>query len=160
MFTSKYGHGFNHFDTQEINIISYYHWAFEDYLSRILAMHSKAKKGINTQTLIQVLEKPKRHFAKLSHFNGNMVDFINTMASYSVTLSGEAGRASLRFFPAIKQNFITFDPNKKMTPQWWAIVIKKGEIPSKAQQTYTEAAYKTFEAMGVATRAVVKYVEF
>ena len=152
---NKEGDGFTGYVTQLTNIISYYHFSFEDYVSQLLvgAMsgdHNEIGTEFATDLVSSESEPPA-----LSYEEKDMRKIVKAMARIALLKSAVAGRASKAFFPAITENYTTLDAHAFMNDAWWVTAKERGREDSSGRRRYFGVVKAMFEPLGYAIRQVV-----
>jgi hypothetical protein len=136
---------------QITHIVSYYHFAFEDYIGLLTA----APNSTEGAELLAAVRSSSKAFPKLTYQQG-IENLVTEMTRESNDLSAAAGRASLNFFPKITEPFATFDAKKFMNESWWQVTVASGQEDSHEKQQYFRVVKKMFAPLGVAVREFVK----
>jgi len=108
----------------------------------------------------------------LSYADRDMEKLVRRIASLGVRESAVAGRASIRFFPPIQEDYLAMDPRfidhkegvdfaaSHVTgfedPHWWSETRAAGSVSSKGRDQYFAVVQKMFGPLGYAVREVVK----
>ena len=145
------------FVKQVTNIISYYHFAFEDYVGLLMEKHQNGEVTEAGRDFYEALNSPDDFTDKKLDFGDkDAKSLVENMAKYAMTLSGRSGRAAIKFFPKLDADYKTVDPKEFMDEEWWSSVILTGETPSKAQARYFHVVRAMFEPTGFTIRKVVE----
>ncbi|MCC6278162.1 MAG: hypothetical protein IT289_09640 [Oligoflexia bacterium] len=140
-FYKAEGRGFKNYVIQVQNIVSYYHFAFEDFIGRLmkdgrkdfyLALSSIRAESSQTERLdLMVI----RH-AKLAMKRG-----------------AEAASLSFVNFPKIKDPYDTFDPKVFMDATWWERVLSQAN--SSTMNQYYALVSDLFKTLGASIQISV-----
>ena len=120
------GDGTKEYIRQLTNIVSYYHFAFEDYVSLQMRTEAAADASTATTSFAQDLASVTEGPSSLSYSDHDIASEVRAMAKLGVARSSAAGRAAKSFFPPIAADFATFSPTDIMDDNWWAGVIASG----------------------------------
>lgn len=150
----KNGKGLENFVTQVTNIISYYHFAFEDYIGRLMLDLEKGVVNPETQAFAQALTSASR---VPYQYTGDPVKLVQEVAELSVKQSSSAARASIAFFQPIPTAFDQFDPKAFMDDKWWRATLENGQADSEQKRAYFETVRAMFQPLGQWIRDFVKH---
>lgn len=152
-FTKEQGRGFKHFVLQITRVVSYYHFAFEDYLSSL--MDSPEGRGLWDALARAAEPHPALEFSAARE--NDVVRQVQEMALFSNQFASDVASACLEFFPEMTEPFASIHPKEFLhSPAIWSEIEKRGSQDSAAKTVYFDVVQRTFGAVGVATRALVK----
>jgi hypothetical protein len=135
---------------QEVqNILSYYHFAYEDYVAR--EMQGEAGQLADA---LSVMPSPA-DMRDLDYSDRDPARLVEQLSDRAVGHASQAANASLEFFPEIPGKFADFDAKAFMNDAWWTDVIRRGESPSPAKQAYFGTVEPMFTLVGEAVRRLV-----
>ncbi len=159
-FTDPRGDGFHQglsgFTTQITNIITYYHFSFEDYVANLMEKYfnDPASAPEAVQFITALSAKPGESLTSM-----NMATRVKALSSQAVNEATIAGKSSINFFPNLPTTakFATFgtaDIENYMNADFWTTVFKNGEANSPQKQAYFGVVCKMFQLLGPQLRAV------
>jgi hypothetical protein len=149
--------GTHSYAQQVMNIIVYYHVAFEDYVARLMVA-ARAPEGNREGTMFQAdLARGKSPVA-LKYASRDMRAEVKALAALSARLSPKAAEASVAFFPENPNaSYLEFiDESKVLTDDWWVAALRNGQEDSRAKRRYFAVVAAMFEPLGAALRTVVR----
>jgi hypothetical protein len=153
---NKQGRGFKGFVGQVTQVVSYYHFAFEDYIGYLMKEHFQGKPSAESNQFVGALNASADEYDDLRYKDSDVRRLVVNMASYSLDGSSEAARASLSFFPAIQTPYDQFEPRKFMDEKWWLDTLQRGRAESEDKRRYFELVREVFVPQGYAIRALVR----
>ena len=146
-----YGSGFKNYVQAVTNIVSYYHWAFEQYIGRLM-QETYETNSLGGKVFFDAIQKG----SSLKPSSPLNIDaLVIQTAKHSAVDAGKAARASIHFFPPITVKYDQFDPKKFMDDHWWEVVLRNGDPETNVRRTYFKTVEKMFEGMGKNIRWVV-----
>jgi hypothetical protein len=149
-FFEKHGAGPRKFVHQVRQIISYYHFAFEDYIGRVL---DTGFDGVpDAKTLLEALAKGT---GESIEYTGDAESLVQAIAIRSLGLSAAAGQTSLRFFSPISTHFLEFEPKSEMNESWWKQTMALPDTPER--QNYFRVVREMFVPLGQWVRGFVLF---
>jgi hypothetical protein len=169
---SKKGHGFTQYVEQMTHVVAYYHFSFEDFVSKLMVGAAAGDGNVPGNEFIKDLASLSNGPKALSYENDSISDSVRAIAKLASSRAPAAGKASLAFFPAILDDLIEMDPrftdiSKGLNPdqlghmtgyqdtQWWAQAKASGDQDSKARRSYFKVVRDMFGPLGYAIRQVV-----
>ncbi|HEX4924546.1 MAG TPA: hypothetical protein VFV50_10685 [Bdellovibrionales bacterium] len=141
-FTSEHGRWFKAYVKQVTNIVSYYHFAFEDYIGALM------KDG----GFAGILEEDGP-----AEYRGSVHQLILDLNESSTARSARAGRASVAFFPQVTEPFDTFEPKTFMNEAWWEQTRRTGLQHTPVRDEYFAVVREMLRDLGRAIRAFSVY---
>ena len=152
----KSGDGMKEYVSQITNIVAYYHYCFEDYVSQLMRAAAEGDTTSIGNTFVQDLASITDGPSSLSYDSRDIAAEVRAMAKLGVAKSAAAGRAAKKFFPPITVDFATFSPDDYMDDNWWAGVIAAGARDSSEKKQYLKIVQDMFGPLGYAVRQVVQ----
>jgi hypothetical protein len=146
-FTSPYGQKEKQFVTQVTHIVTYYHFAFEGYIGRLMTA------GADDFTV--PLMSTENVYKSILYTDKNPAKLIKAMSKLSMVLAAPAAKASIKFFPEITVPFNTLDADVFMDAAWWAKTMEQGQADTEAKRTYFKLVKSIFEPQGYGVRNLV-----
>lgn len=149
------------YTTEVQHVVTYYHFAFEEYMARLIEKFEgdpsstpEAKEFVDALTTQSTLD------AMMMGQNTDIYSLVQNLSAIAVSQAAPAGRASIKFFPAIPQKFLTFDgvaSKAYMDDNYWATVFKNGHDPEAPGKPDYFAVIKTMYApLGADIRSAIK----
>lgn len=136
------------FVQQMTQLMTYYHFAFEDYTARLISdLHPEGKQWI--QALTSTSSPP----SSLELMNPK--DRVIRMSLEAVAEASKTGKFSLAFFPSPQVPFLELDAVKYMNAEWWEQVLKKGQSTSQEKQEFFNLVERLYQKMGIQMREQV-----
>lgn len=152
----KNGDGIKKYVTQVTNIIAYYHYCFEDYVSQLMRAAAEGDKSSIGVTFAQDLGSTIDGPDSLAYSDRDISAEVRAMAKLGVAKSAAAARSVKKFFPPITVDFATFSPDDFMDDNWWAEVIASGAGDNSDKNQYLKIVQQMFGPLGYAVRQVVQ----
>jgi hypothetical protein len=109
--------------------------------------------------LISALSVQATPDSKIVNQNQDIHTRVLKLSSMAMEKAGDAGQASLKFFPAIPEKFLLFDGNaskKFMDSNYWNTVFQTGQGNSKGKQQYFGVVKDMYVPLGAEIRTVIK----
>lgn len=151
----KLGAGFTDFVVQLTNIVSYYHFAFEDYVGVLMEL-GHTENNPEGQFLSRALATPSYSRDGLSPYDSMRPQMlIKEISEVTSGNSARAGQASMAFFPQISVPYREMIPQKLMDKAWWENVLQRGKENSQSKQEYFNVVTESFSTLGDALRDLV-----
>lgn len=139
---SKYGDGLKRYVFQVQNIITYYHFAFEDYVASTMRKNKQPEFQQNLSNNCSEESPPP------SHIDEGVV-YLATLAS---TEAAAAAKSCLDFFPELNMKYVQFDAKLFMNEEWWKKTELTGMSESDAKKKYFSVVKKMFCPLGQSLR--------
>lgn len=156
LFNKEYGSGLTDYVAQVTNIISYYHFAFEDYIGYLMKQHYAGHSSPESEQFVQALSGTDDSCHDLSARENGVSGQVRNLAYRSLKKSSGAARASMEFFPELTAKYATVDPGAFLDASWWARTIEGGKQDSDAKRRYFDLVRQIFEPQGFAVRELVR----
>jgi hypothetical protein len=139
------------------NVFSYYHPAYEDYVALEMKRQEEGHGGADSAEIVASLgHAPTPDALKgLDYADRDIRRLVIEMAGKAVEHAADAGTASLDFFPPIRGRFVDLDPQAYMNEAWWAEVVRRGQINSRAKRAYFNTVESMFTLLGESLRRVI-----
>ncbi|MGZ3772259.1 MAG: hypothetical protein ACXVCY_00195 [Pseudobdellovibrionaceae bacterium] len=137
------------------NIISYYHFAYEDTMSFLF-------KSDKTNLLSSLKPNPIQSLNNnhsWSYLNMSPEKMTVQMSELSNTYSARAGRSSISFFPFFSGSYAELDANTFMNEAWWKTNERNLTIDSSKRKNYLSNINSMFFELGDAVRCWIKNLE-
>ncbi|MGZ3769906.1 MAG: hypothetical protein ACXVCP_03295 [Bdellovibrio sp.] len=147
-------YGCDNFVARMTNIISYYHFAYEDSMSLLFKKQQEGTLNISPNP-IQALNQ--NH--SLNYLNLVPQRITVLMSELSNSYSARAGRASISFFPMFKGSYADLNANTFMDENWWKTNNYNLEQNSSARTAYLDNINSMFYELGDAVRSWIKNIE-
>ena len=157
IFDRDKGQGVKNYLLQVQNIIAYYHYAFEKYISHHMQAYSATQNSPEGEEFVRALAGKASVRDAPENPRTTLAELVVEMAQLSVRQSARAGRVSIDFFPPIQARFDAFDPEKYVDRDpWWKQPLRSGRGDSVAKQEYFRIVEEMFSRLGIAVRTVVE----
>ena len=158
------GNGLHGYVKQMTNVISYYHFSFEDYVAHLmLDADAQGASSVEGQRLNDALAENLSQPRELSYDDEDISKTVIAMAKIAVRKAPEAARASLAFFPKSPMPFMNLpagDPEVYLTQvetaDWWKDVVARGKQDTPAERAYFKVVESVFSPLGFAVWKVVR----
>lgn len=132
------------------NIVAYYHFAYEEFLGRLMMEGNSDFQGFLKNG------NKSRSVGPLTYEKGDISGLCQAMAKLSALESSSAARASLGFFPKITGSYSKLNPGDRVSqPEWWDEVAQRSQTEVTEKARYFSTVKSVFEPLGDAIRAVV-----
>lgn len=146
-------HGCDNFIGRMTNIISYYHFAYEDSMSLLFRKHKKGNLAINPNPINSLNQNHSWNYLNLSPQRITVL-----MAELSNKYSAKAGRSSILFFPFFKGSYADLNANTFMDENWWKTNEMNLEKDSLRRKSYLNNVNAMFYELGDAVRSWIKNI--
>jgi len=148
------------FSLEVQHVLTYYHFAFEDYIARLLEKYFlNAADAPEAKEFIDTLSIPSIVDDRLAKSKEGIYIQTTNLALYAISQASQAGQSSLEFFPGIPSTYLQFDGNASkiyMDDKYWNSVFQKGQTNSKEKQDYFSVVHTMYSPMGSEVRAAIK----
>ena len=161
LFDRDHGNGFENYLLQMQNIIAYYHYSFENYISRQMsAFYDEQNIGEDNpegKAFVAALAGDSGDSPAIEVGPGGIAELVIGMAGVSVRESARAAGSGLDFFPPIEGRFDAFDPERSASSErWWSETIQNTRTDSAARREYLRVVHEMFSRLGSAVRSLVR----
>jgi hypothetical protein len=151
------GSGGKELIAQVQNILTYYHFAYEDYVALSMRRVAEGTGGPEAQAIVNSISTAPDawEFRGLEYADRDPAKLVETLSMKAVAHAYRAGQASLGFFPEINVKYAELDARAFMNDAWWDEVIRRGQGDSKAKRAYFDTVEPMFSLVGEAVRRLV-----
>ena len=156
-----HGNGTQNYVLQVQNIVAYYHYSFENYVSRQMREYYAGENNAAGKQFVEALAgdsstSVEPSWAEPMPGGAGIAERVTGMAHASVRDSARAARTSMDFFPPIQERFDTFDPERSVgEDRWWRETLRNSAVDSEARREYFGVVQEMFSRLGGAVRSVV-----
>jgi hypothetical protein len=156
-FDLELGTGAKNLILQVQNILTYYHFGYEDYVAVEM---SRAADGTGTPEAREIVGSlsatpDAASFRGLEYADRDPAALVQAMSEKAVAHAYEAGQASVKFFPPLTVKYAELNASVYMNDAWWKQVIADGETNSPAKKAYFGTVEPMFTLLGEAVRRIV-----
>ncbi len=133
-------------------IITYYHFAYEDGIGKILDAGDPLSQPTIRMSLIQSLQGGKAK--ALRQDPDEIQSRVIALAEEAMGKASEAASLSLRFFPPIVGPYLDLIPEKAQDAAWWKEVGSRFQSQARDREAYLAHVEGLFRNLGQAIREV------
>lgn len=144
-------YGCDNFVGRMTNIISYYHFAYEDSMSLLFRKNKNEPLSMKPNP-IQSLNM--NHSMSYENLSPERITVL--MSELSNNFSAKAGRSSISFFPFFHGSYADLNANTFMNESWWRTNEKNLDKNSSSRRNYLNNINAMFYELGDAVRCWIK----
>lgn len=161
LFDRDHGNGFENYVLQVQNIVSYYHYSFENYIARQMSEYYAGKNAREEtrqgRELVAALAGDSADAPAPDGGGAGIAELVIAMAGVSVRESARAARSGIDFFPPITERFDSFNPEQSASSErWWSETMRNAKTDSEARREYFAVVQEMFSRLGNAVRSLVR----
>lgn len=142
--------GCDNFVGRMTNIVSYYHFAYEDSMSFLF----RKKESLSPLNPNPIHSLSLNHSMKYLNLSPERITVL--MSELSNTYSARAGRSSISFFPLFPGSYADLNATTFMNENWWKTNERNLNTNSASRRNYLNNINSMFYELGDAVRCWVK----